>query len=93
MEDEFFRETEPSGALGKPPHKPPTAVGVATSGSDPGGGRSRSLAVAVATPNWLGKFISRSLDVIDELGDVVAEALHLRPHKSDTSQRQKKNSL
>jgi hypothetical protein len=79
MDDEFDRETQPSGALEPPSRKPPTAVGVATPGPGPEGGRSVSLAVAAATPNWLGRFVSRTLDIVDELGDVVAEVLHVRP--------------
>jgi len=78
MEDEFFRETQPSGALEPPSRKPPTAVGVATPGDGGEGGRPASVALATARPNWFGKFVSRTLDVVDELGDIVAEALHLR---------------
>jgi hypothetical protein len=78
MENEFERETQPSGALEPPSRKPPTAVGVATPGSSPERGRPAALVRAAATPNWLGKFLSRTLDVVDELGEIVAEALHLR---------------
>jgi len=83
MEDESAPETQPSGALEPPSRKPPTAVGIATPGSHPE--RGRSLVVpATATPNWLGEFLSRTLDVVDELGDIVAEALHVRPRHTGT---------
>jgi hypothetical protein len=32
----------------------------------------------------LGKFLSRTLDVVDVLGDVVAEVLHVRPRHTGT---------
>jgi hypothetical protein len=83
MEDEFERETQPSGALDPPSRKPPTAVGVATPGPGGEGGRS-ALVRARTTSSWLGKLLNRTLDVVDELGDVVAEALHLRPRNTRT---------
>lgn len=84
MDDEFDRETQPSGALEPPSRKPPTAVGVATPGSSPERGRPVSVAVVAARPNWLSTFVSRTLDVVDELGDVVAEVLHVRPRHTGT---------
>jgi hypothetical protein len=84
MEDEFAPETEPFGALEPPSRKPPTAVGVATPGSSPERGQPASVVRARATPSWLGRFLSRTLDVVDELGDVVAEALNIRPRHTHT---------
>ena len=80
MDDEFERETQPSGALEPPSRKPPTTVGVATPG---GGPRSRRRPVGAGPGQndveLVGKLLNRTLDVVDELGDIVADALHLRP--------------
>jgi hypothetical protein len=82
MEDEFEREIEPKRDLDPPSRKPPTAVGAATSGPAPERSRSVSMVRAKAAPNWLGTFVTRTLDVVDELGDLVAEALHLRSKRT-----------
>lgn len=77
MEDDFTRETQPDGSLGKPPRKPPTAVALATAPVP----EHRRPAITARTPSrgWFSDFVSRTLDVVDVLGDVVAEALQLRP--------------
>jgi hypothetical protein len=76
MDDEFFRETAPAGDLAKPPRKPPTAVGVATL---PSPDRKRPSPVHRSRRRWFTKLFSKTLDVIDEVGDAVATALKLRP--------------
>ena len=73
MEDDLFRETQPEGELGQPPRKPPTAVAIATPAPD-----SEHTNPAERTPTWFGQMVSTTLDFVDVLGDVVAEALHLR---------------
>jgi hypothetical protein len=77
MEDDFTRETQPDGSLVEPPRKPPTAVALATA---PVPERNRpAITPRASGGSWLGSFISRTLDVVDVLGDAVAEALQLRP--------------
>jgi hypothetical protein len=77
--DEHRPDTDPSGAMDPPDRKPPTAVAAAGgSGSDP---RARGHAVVhvAAMPNWLGRALNKTFDVLDEAADTVAEALHIRP--------------
>lgn len=49
-------------------------------GPDPDkrGGQAVATRRAQALPNWLGQWISRTLDVIDVLADAAGEALRLR---------------
>jgi hypothetical protein len=77
-EQEFSRETQPAGSLGPPERKPPTAIGVSDYGDSSGRHPEGSVVRQYARPNWLLKFFSQALDVIDELGDGVAKALHIR---------------
>ena len=80
MDDEFFRETAPAGDLGKPPRRPPTAVGIATL---PSPDRKRPSTVPRSKRRrWFSKLFSKTLDAIDVLGDAVAETLNLRPARS-----------
>lgn len=82
MEDDVERKTEPKGELDPPSRRPPTAAGAGASGPDPGQPRSSSLAVVAASSNWLEKMLNRTLDAVDELGDRVGEALHLRSQRT-----------
>jgi hypothetical protein len=79
IEDEF-QPTDPSRSLDPPSRKPPTAVGTADSGSSDN--RRYSVVTVEATPNALGRFLSRAFDVIDEAADTVADALHIGPPRS-----------
>lgn len=81
MDDEFFRETAPAGNMAKPPRKPPTAVGVATL---PSPDRKRPSVHRSTRRRWFSRLVSKTLDVIDVLGDAVAETLKLRPTRSRT---------
>jgi len=81
IEDEFQPKTDPFGSLDPPSRKPPTAVGAANSGSDPDD-RRHSVVSVVATPNALGRFLSRAFDMIDEAADTIANALHFGPPRS-----------
>jgi hypothetical protein len=81
MEDEFPPDTQPAGALGPPLRGPPMAAGLATSGPNPEPSGSRSTVVVAAKPNWLGVFLLEALDALDELGDMVADAFHVRPSR------------
>lgn len=74
MDDEFIRKTQPEGALGPPSRKPPTAVATAT----PNPEHRREPIVRARRP-ILFRFLSRTLDVVDEVGDIIASALRLRP--------------
>ena len=78
IEDDFQPKTDPFGSLDPPSRKPPTAVRAADSGSDPDDLR-HSVVSVVATPNALGKFLSRAFDMIDEAADTIADALHIGP--------------
>ena len=75
-DDEFLPRTSPAGDLIKPPRKPPTAVGLAMLPS-PEGGRPRVR--RASRRSWFSKFLSNTFDLIDALGDAVAETLKLRP--------------
>jgi hypothetical protein len=74
MDDEFERETQPAGDLIVPPRKPPTAVGLIVPPSP-----DRHRRKTVRRRDRLTEFFERAFDVVDELADTVAEALHLRP--------------
>jgi hypothetical protein len=69
------KKTQPSGALEPPARKPPTAVATATPPPPPAPERR---ALMRARPSQL-EFVSRILDAVDELGDMIASALRLRP--------------
>lgn len=77
-EDEFQPKTDPFGSQDPPSGKPPTVVGSADSGSGPDDRRYSVVAVE-ATPNALGRFLTRAFDIIDEAADTVADALHIGP--------------
>jgi len=81
IEDEFQPKTDPFGSLDPPSRKPPTVVGAAGSGSGPDDGRYSVVSVE-ATPNALGRFLSRAFDMIDEAADTIAAALHIGPPRS-----------
>ena len=76
-EDDFVPETEPAGSLEPPSRKPPTAVGLGDAGSEPGDSPV-AITVVSSRPNWLGRFLSRAFDAVDEAADTVATALHIR---------------
>ena len=84
MRDDFRPETEPSGALDPPSRKPPAAVG--TGEPKPGAEDPRfaiaRTSVSTATPNTFGRFLARAFDILDEMADTVANALHIRPPDS-----------
>lgn len=77
MDDEFERETAPSGDLVVPPRKPPTAVGLIVPPSP-----DRHRRPSVRRRDRLSTVIDRAFDVVDELADAVAEALKLRPTRT-----------
>ena len=81
IEDEFQPKTDPFGSLDPPSRKPPTAVSSANSGSGPDD-RRHSVVSVEATPNALGRFLTRAFDMIDEAADTVADALHIGPPRS-----------
>jgi hypothetical protein len=81
IEDEFQPKTDPFGSLDPPSHKPPTAASASDSGSGRDDSRYSVVSVA-ATPNALGRFLSRAFDMIDEAADTVADALHIGPPRS-----------
>lgn len=79
MEDDFRPETQPSGDLVPPPRKPPTAV---SASPDPAPGE-KPLAVRAwrrRAPELsaLGGFVNGVLDVLDAVGDTIAETVGLR---------------
>ena len=76
-EDDLVPETEPAGALDPPSRKPPTAVASGAQGGE-SGDRSHAVTVVRGNPNWLGRFLSRAFDALDEAADTVAVALHIR---------------
>ena len=78
MDDEFERETSPAGDLIVPPRKPPTAVGLIV---PPSPDRHRRQFVRARTDRF-SQAVENVFDIVDELADVVAEALHLRPGKA-----------
>lgn len=77
MDDEFERETAPSGDLVVPPRKPPTAVGLIVPPSP-----DRHRRPSVRRKDRLASVVDRAFDVVDELADAVAEALNLRPTRT-----------
>jgi hypothetical protein len=81
IEDEFQPKSDPFGSLDPPSRKPPTVVGAAAAGSGPDD-RRHSVVRVEATPNALGRFLSRAFDMIDEAADTVADALHIGPPRS-----------
>jgi len=84
MEEDFESpapppETEPEGNLAPPPRKPPTAVAAAPSPA-PG---ERPLAVRAwrrRTPGTLASAVSTLFDVLDLIGDTIAEKTGIRAH-------------
>ena len=79
MEDsfEFTPETESQGDLSPPPRKPPTAVSAAP---DPSPGE---LPIAVRAwrrrpPTLVASAVSTLFDVLDLIGDTIAEKAGLR---------------
>jgi len=81
MEDAFESspdpETEPQSDLTPPPRKPPTAVAASPSPA-PG---ERPLAVRAwrrRTPSTLATAVSTLFDVLDLIGDTIAEKAGLR---------------
>lgn len=82
MNEEFFRKTEPSGALDPPSRKPPTTVGLAVAPRpQPGRPARAALRSAMRAPNWLGRWLSRTFAAVDALADATAEVLQLRPKR------------
>jgi len=82
MQDDFRPETQSSGDLEPPSRKPPTAVGTGAPEPDPEDRRFAIAATTERTPNAFGRFLSRAFDVLDEMADTVANALHIRPPDS-----------
>ena len=76
-DDDFVPETEPAGSLDPPSRKPPTAVALGTQGSEPKG-RPDGITVVSAKPSWLGRFLIRAFDALDEAADTVASTLNIR---------------
>lgn len=79
MSDDYAPEPQPFGDLSQPPRKPPTAIALAT--PEPAPEHRRPSAVRRA---WYEDVLTRTLDVVDELGDAVAEALHIRPRRRES---------
>jgi hypothetical protein len=73
MED-FTPETQPSGSL-VPPTKPP-GTAIATSAPLPPNRQPRVR--TLHDPNVIRRFLTRTLDVVDEFADAVAGGLGLR---------------
>jgi hypothetical protein len=76
-EDDFERETQPSGDLNPPPRKPPTAVAAQTPAPAPG---ERPIAVRAwrRRQSSIAARVSGLFDVLDMIGDTIAESVGLR---------------
>jgi hypothetical protein len=74
MED-YIPETQPSGAL-VPPNKPP-GTAIATSAPVPPSRQPRHTRT-FRDPNPIRRFLTRTLNVVDEMADAVAGGLGLR---------------
>jgi hypothetical protein len=74
MED-YIPQTQPSGAL-VPPNKPP-GTAIATAAPLPPNRQPRH-ARAFHDPNPIRRFITRTLNVVDEVADAVAGGFGLR---------------
>lgn len=75
FEDGFTPPTQPSGELVPPPKIPGTAVAAATPAPIP---PHPARAWASRDPSVIRRFISRTLDAVDNVADAVAEGLGLR---------------
>ena len=73
MDDERLPETEPSGTLVPPPVHPPTAL--ATAAPLP---PRRWDDDAVEARGLVARFVTRTLDALDNVGDSIAAAVGLR---------------
>lgn len=73
MDDERLPEPQPGGALVPPPVHPPTALATAA----PLPPRRRDGDVVEAR-NLVARVITRTLDVLDNVGDSIAAAVGLR---------------
>ena len=82
MTDDHAPKTEPAGDLNVPPRRPPTTVGFNDRGSQPGDARVEY----VFTPpgphsrreNWLGRFVSSSLDLLHKASESISVAIGTR---------------
>ncbi|HEY9229124.1 MAG TPA: hypothetical protein VIP11_20910 [Gemmatimonadaceae bacterium] len=68
--------TQPSGALVPPSKLPPTAVALAT--PDPLPNPQQRTTRRYADLNPVQRFLSRTLDLVDDFADTVADGLGLR---------------
>ena len=71
--DEMNPPTQPSGDLVPPPRVPPTAIALASPAPVP----LRPIRTE-ATGTAFGRFIDRTLDVVDNVADSVAHLLRVR---------------
>jgi hypothetical protein len=74
-EEDFTPPTEPFGALVPPPKLPPTALALAS----PAPLRPRQPSRKPLFTGGFEQFLSRTLDMVDDFADTVAEGLGLRP--------------
>ena len=73
MEDARLPETEPSGALVPPPTHPPTALAAAAPLLP-----RRRPDDATDAATLIARFVERTLDALDRVGDSIASAVGLR---------------
>ena len=75
-DNDFTPPTQPFGALVPPPNIPPTALALGS----PEPLRPRPpRPKAVSGVSGFDRFVSRTLDMVDDFADTVAEGLGLRP--------------
>jgi hypothetical protein len=82
MKDNEAPETEPAGDLNVPPRRPPTALGF-NNPSSQGGGPHVEYVYTPSGPhsraeNWLGRFVSSSLDVLLKASESISVAIGTR---------------
>jgi hypothetical protein len=86
MNDDATPATQPAGNLNVPPRRPPTAVGFDSPASQPGGARVEYVFTPARphsrTENWIGRFVSSSLDLLHKASESISVAIGTRRRSS-----------
>jgi hypothetical protein len=86
MNDDAAPATQPAGDLNVPPRRPPIAVGFSRPASQPGGVPVEYVFTPPRphsrTENWIGRFVSSSLDLLHKASESISVAIGTRRRSS-----------